>query len=381
VCYAEAVKSTRRASLIPWLVAAVLAHAVTLSVLRVMRPATVPVEARVAVAEPTDDAITVELQMSEPAAEPRATEPPAGAQVTGGAELSVNERGVVDGYKVTRRSEGRVLPTGARHDANPSALPEPETAQAAETPLAQDPSRQAPAPDADRPPSLSLADMGIGKPNAAALQPYLNMQPLAAAQERLDKSLAQAILDQDRDHSNGIEGPVTLALQTSAMAVVTPDSLAKVAIVIGSDGKVADFRVIETNQDARLLQEVGERLKGLIASQHVRVPSGRAVEFTYELRSEVLLPSGRSPGLEVSMFGLPVKPGRNKKSSKISILQPKIGFEPTSLPNPDKNGQLLQTPPQLVIGVTILGLDMDPVDIAAPARQVVHTRLLRQRVL
>jgi hypothetical protein len=165
------------------------------------------------------------------------------------------------------------------------------------------------------------------------------------------------------------------------MAVVTPDSLAKVAIVIGSDGKVADFRVIETNQDARLLQEVGERLKGLIASQHVRVPSGRAVEFTYELRSEVLLPSGRSPGLEVSMFGLPVKPGRNKKSSKISILQPKIGFEPTSLPNPDKNGQLLQTPPQLVIGVTILGLDMDPVDIAAPARQVVHTRLLRQRVL
>lgn len=226
-----------------------------------------------------------------------------------------------------------------------------------------------------------LAELGYGAPHAAALQPYLDVKPLVAAQERLDQHLAQAILDHDRDHSLGIEGPVTNALHTAAMGVVVPKSLSKVIVTIGRDGKLADFRILETDRDARALAALGERVKRLLAAQTVKVPPGRAVEFIYEVRSEVQLPSGRAPGLAVEVAGIPVKKGRDKKSSKISILTPTLKFESQSQADPDRNGKVTQTLPQLVYGISVLGFDGDPVDLLANERQVVHTRLLQQRVL
>jgi hypothetical protein len=230
-------------------------------------------------------------------------------------------------------------------------------------------------------PSDRLAALGYGVPNAAALRPYLNVSPAAIAEDRLNQHLAQATVDQDRDHSLGIEGPITNAVHTAAMSVVVPKSLSKVAITIGRDGKLADFRIIETNRDARALKALGERVKRLLANQTVRVPSGRAMEFIYEVKSEVLLPSGHAPGLAVEVLGIPVKKGRDEKSSKISILTPHIAFKSQSQADPERNGKVTQTLPQLVYGISVLGLNADAVDIGAPERQVVHTRLVQQRVL
>lgn len=225
-----------------------------------------------------------------------------------------------------------------------------------------------------------LEALGIGKANAAVVQPYLSPQPVALAQDRLEQNLAQAILDADRDHSVGIEGPVTNALHAGAVGTVEPRSLSKVAVIIGSDGKLVDFRILQTNRNARGLHALGERVKQLLANQTVRVPSGRAVEFIYEVKSEVLLPSGRAPGLGVEVLGKPLKKAEDK-SSKVSILTPVVKFEPMVQADPDRNGKVTQTLPQLSAGISVLGLDADPVDIAAAARQVVHTRLLQQRVL
>ncbi len=229
-------------------------------------------------------------------------------------------------------------------------------------------------------PTARLADLGIGRPNAAALRPYLDHQPLALAQDRLDQNLAQAIVDRDRDHSMGVEGPITNALHTGAMATIAPRSLSKIAIIIGRDGKLADFRIIETNRDARGLHALGERVKNLLANQVVRSPSGRPMEFIYELKSEVLLPSGRAPGLGVEVLGLPLKEAEDK-SSKLSILTPKLKFESLAVPDPEKNGKITQTPPQIGFSLSILGVDADPVDIGSTGRQVVRTRLIQQRVL
>lgn len=174
---------------------------------------------------------------------------------------------------------------------------------------------------------------------------------------------------------------MTKALHTAAMGVVVPKSLSKVIVTIGRDGKLADFRILETNRDARALAALGERVKHLLAAQTVKVPPGRAVEFIYEVKSEVQLPSGRSPGLAVEVAGIPVKKGRDEKSSKISILTPILKFESQSQPDPERNGKVTQTLPQLVYGISVLGLDADPVDLLAEERQVVHTRLIQQRVL
>lgn len=230
-------------------------------------------------------------------------------------------------------------------------------------------------------PRHTLAELGYGTTNGEAIKPYLRVDPIANAQNRLDQNLAQAIIDRDRDRSNGIEGPVTQALHLAAMAVVAPQSSSKIAIIIGSNGKLADIQVISTNRDARALANLGARLKTLLANQTVRVPNGRAVEFTYEIKSDVLLPSGRAPGLGVEVLGIPLKEGRADNSSKISILTPKLNFESVSQPDPERNGKVTQTPPQAVVGFTVVGIDGDIVDLGANERQVVHTRLIRQRVL
>jgi hypothetical protein len=157
--------------------------------------------------------------------------------------------------------------------------------------------------------------------------------------------------------------------------------VSRVALVVGSDGKLADFRILGSNQNTAALNEVGKKLRLALESQPLRLPNGRPVEFTYELTSEVLLPSGRAPGVAVDVLGLPVKQGRHKKSQSISILKPRIGVVTPSVADIDRNGQVQKLPPALDVGVTILGLGFDPVDLGAQARQVVHARLLQQRVL
>lgn len=226
-----------------------------------------------------------------------------------------------------------------------------------------------------------LAALGYGTPNKDVLRPLLDVAPSVVAEERLNQHLVQAIVETDRDRSMGIEGPVTNALHTAAMSVVVPTSLSKVVMAFGRDGKLADFRIMETNRGAGALKALEQRVKHLLANQTVRVPSGRAMEFVYEVKSEVLLPSGRAPGLAVEVLGIPLKAGRSEKSSKISILTPHLEFKSQSEPDPERNGKIAQTPPQLVWGMSVLGISADAVDIGAPERQVVHTRLIRQRVL
>lgn len=171
---------------------------------------------------------------------------------------------------------------------------------------------------------LSLADLGIGTHHAAVVAPYLKYDPLARAQERLDQTLAQGSLDADKAKSVGIEGPISKALHAAAMGVGVPTSSSKFSILIGSNGKLAHIEVLSSTQDDRMLTALSDRVKRLLADQVVRVPNGRPVEFIYELESKIVLPSGR--------------PALAKKTEDLA-------------------------------------------DIGATGRQVVHTRMLRQRVL
>lgn len=280
---------------------------------------------------------------------------------------------------VTPRAPGKAEPRVARREASTNGPDEasPSTTSPPRM-LALREAESAPAPDHT---PLSLEQLGYGTPHAAALQPYLHVDATASAQNRLDQNLAQAIVDSDRDRSNGVEGPITHAIHLAAMAVVVPTSLSKIAVIVGSNGKLADVRVISTNRDARALANFSARLSKLLADKTIRVPNGRAMEFIYEIKSDVQLPSGRAPGLGVEVLGMPLKQGRAENSSKLSILTPKLKFESVSQPDPERNGKVTQIPPQVVIGMSVLGVDADLVDLGAKERQVVHTRLIEQHVL
>ncbi len=378
---------SRPRSLLPWLGLAASVHAL---IWVAWRERTSSLDE-----QPSHDAVSeMELELL-PLDEPRplAVVPPAPAPLEPevppvSSRPRTNEGGSSQAGSSNERNAAVSSPTPVEgveqvaSDKEPS-LAAPESGQATPTvvPQASATAGASSSPPASVSPADRLAALGYGAPNAAALKPYLDVSPTVLAEERLNQHLVQAIVDDDRDHSLGIEGPVTNALHTGAMSVVVPKSLSKVAITIGRDGKLADFRIIETNRDARALKALGERVKNLLANQTVRVPNGHAMEFIYEIRSDVLLPSGRAPGLGVDVLGLPVKKAPDEKSSKISILTPTLEFKSQSLPDPDHKGKIKQTPPQLVYGKSLLGLDADPVDIGANARQVVRTRLIRQRVL
>jgi hypothetical protein len=372
------VKRFRRAPLTPFLVAAVLLHAATFGLWPWLRVKTgsqlaKPTSSAVETKPRVDDSIDIEWlpPLEAPGDDvpaPASPRPERDATLTRGSARPALALG--DSELAGRPTSSSQRPAESSEDADSSS--ESATAAQSAVPVAT--------PSPERP-KLSLSQLGIGERNADAILPYLNVASADAAEQRLNRHLAQATLDRDRNRSNGIEGPITRALSTGAMALVAPDSVAKVAVLIGSDGRVADFRIVESNQDARLLQELGERVKAMLANAPVRVPNGRAVEFTYELTSEILLPSGRAPGLGVTVLGIPLKSGHSEKSSRISILEPKLSVESTSLPDPDRNGQVTQTPPQIAVGITLIGINADPVDLGAKARQVIHARLIRQRVL
>lgn len=383
---------SRRPTFGRWIVAALAVHGLLFWVWRAERSAEVrrpdvPAETvDTADTMRTSDLIELDLRYEERSPGQQVAAPRGDAHVNaeaGGGSVSPlpapRDRNVPTATESVRLAgspdETTAVPGGSAPEAHLS--PSPAPSGSAPTPA---PPQSLALQGASTQTPTRLEALGIGKPNAAALQPYLTPQPLALAQDRLDQNLAQAILDADRDHSVGIEGPITNALHTGAMSTIEPRSLSKVAIIIGSDGKLVDFRILQTNRNARGLHALGERVKHLLANQKVRVPPGRAVEFIYELKSEVLLPSGRAPGLGVEVLGVPLKKAE-EKSSKISILTPIVKFEPLVEPDPDRNGKVTQTLPQLSAGISVLGLDADPVDIAATARQVVHTRLLQQRVL
>jgi hypothetical protein len=127
-------------------------------------------------------------------------------------------------------------------------------------------------------------------------------------------------------------------------------------------------------------QNVAKRALRSLRDMRLLVPQGaQGLSITLEVRSRVQLPSGHDPGLAVSAFGIPLKKGEGKNSSRIDILKPDLGVD--MVENPLSSGDDAQKLPRLRAGISIFGLGADPMDIGAKARRVVHVRVLSERPL
>lgn len=93
-----------------------------------------------------------------------------------------------------------------------------------------------------------------------------------------------------------------------------------------------------------------------------------------------LLPSGRKPAEGVSLFGVPLGQRDSDKEPMVRILEPHVGTSKVKVPKsglPDEDIAV----PLLDVGIQLLAASPDPADWVAPARQLVHTKLVKQRVL
>jgi hypothetical protein len=95
-----------------------------------------------------------------------------------------------------------------------------------------------------------------------------------------------------------------------------------------------------------------EALKG----KKLRLPStATSAVMRIEIVSEMKMPSGHDPGVDVSVLGVPLTKGAGKQATQVKMLDP--------------------------LSLNAFALAGDPVDIGAKARRVVRTRLVDSEVL
>jgi hypothetical protein len=98
-----------------------------------------------------------------------------------------------------------------------------------------------------------------------------------------------------------------------------------------------------------------------------------------EVTSREETPSGKDPGVEVRAFRIPLKKGRGPNSTRVDILDvaPKVVVDEA----PDTAAGPSALPRAHIQMLNVLSTNLDPVDLGAPARRVVHAHVVEQHPL
>jgi hypothetical protein len=169
------------------------------------------------------------------------------------------------------------------------------------------------------------------------------------------------------------------ALETASFSAATPERGSALFVARIERDRVW-IQVLEATEDRAAWQAAALRAMRALRGRKLRLPAGaRAVEVTIRVTSNVELPSGADPGLEVRALGIPVKKGAGKKSARLEILTPHVDVGTTKIPNPG-GGDPIELP-TLELGLGVLGLHGDPSDIGATARRMVHARVESQKLV
>jgi hypothetical protein len=234
----------------------------------------------------------------------------------------------------------------------------------------------------EEPRRLSLAELGIGAPVplVGAHTPEKLPDPAARAARSVEKSINDALAAKDREIGLGSDGPVVSALERATYgSALSGNGTATFVARIDSSGRVSLLQVLNVNGDHKGWSKVARRALATLSRRKLRVPQGaKGVELRIKVESRWALPSGADPGLEVRMFGVPLKKGQGKRSSRISIFEPVAKVEKVLVPQPG-GGSIEMPVPQM--GVGVLGVAGDPSDIGAKPRRIVHAEVESQKLL
>ncbi len=193
--------------------------------------------------------------------------------------------------------------------------------------------------------------------------------------------MAQAVLESDSAKGLGPAALVTSTLNQVAVGVAPPRSKARLRVIANSDGTITRVEVVDTNLGYESWQSVAAKTLAALRGRRLRHGLNRPVSLLVEVESKVQLPSGRSPGKNVSVLGIPVEESGHDDSTKVEILSPKAGIEMVEVLDPTKSGGESLKIPVPFVKFTVLGVNGDLVDIGTTGRQVIHTRILEQKVL
>jgi hypothetical protein len=225
---------------------------------------------------------------------------------------------------------------------------------------------------------LTLEDLGIGSQGAYRKLP-LKRPPPNTAERRLNTALRQGMATRDRLRGIGAHGAVMAALRSAALNAGLPKAgEARMLVVLDGTGRVSLVDVLASNSAQGPWLRVARRARSALEAKRLPIPRGASgLELEIRVVTRTQLPSGADPGLEVNIGGIPVKEGEGKRSGSIELLRPHFRVGRVKLPGSDRNTEL----PTIELGLTLFGTNVDPADIGAEASRVVHTEVVRHKVL
>lgn len=268
----------------------------------------------------------------------------------------------------------RALASVRSPERAPAIEPGPETA------LEPELGPEAPLTPEPAPRRLTLAELGIGQPAPVRLvDPERPAPRRRALARRVDQMLSGGLAQRDFERGRGAHGAVVSALERAAFSSRTPERGSALFVARIERGRVA-IHVLEATRDLESWREAAAVAVRALRGKKLRLPAGaRGVEVTIRVTSNVELPSGADPGLEVRALGIPLQKGEGKKSARLEILTPRIDVGTTTIPNPG-GGDPIELP-SVELGLDVLALLGDPSDIGATPRRMVHARVEKQTIV
>jgi len=194
-------------------------------------------------------------------------------------------------------------------------------------------------------------------PPAATSSPGAGPPTAAESKRRADAVLRGTGQARDRELGLGPEGPVLHALGDATMASFAPvKGRAVFRAVTDGTGMIVGIEVLSCDGGRDGWVNAAELAREALKGKKLRLPSAAThAEMRIEIVSEMKMPSGHDPGVDVSVLGLPITKGDGPQSTQVRILDP--------------------------LSLSFLAGTADPSDIGAKPRRVVHTRILETKVL
>jgi hypothetical protein len=229
-------------------------------------------------------------------------------------------------------------------------------------------------------PSLSREQLGLEGPHRLSVHTYEEAHSQTgrvSSAERIIQSMRQLALEHDRSVGLGGGGAVATALTTAAYrtgARLNGQATFEVVVI----GNVVSTISLVTSDAGKqsLWNEVARTALAQLAGRHVRGPTGRrGVILRLQVSSRAALPSGHDPGLEISVGPFVLQRGSGKRSARLAFLEP----DPTLTSATDLRGAGGATASGG--GVSLFRTDIDPADLGANERQVVHSYTLDETPL
>lgn len=274
---------------------------------------------------------------------------------------------------------GDVAPSSPRvasitHPSDPNGAPSPRHDEA-EVPAAgsAQPTGDGTVTLPGRPPELGLG--GAGR------NPFLPKSEAQVALAESKRSVDRAMRDPARERETslglGPEGPVLTALEEATSRSTAPVRGKAIFVATADESGVFQIELRDAEGSRAGWDDARTIALAALKGKKLRLPAGatRAV-MRIEVKSDWKLPSGHDPHPEITVFHVPVQKGETKESAKMTILDPipKVRMVDVQL---DRNTRIAVPS----FGLDLFHTNMDPTDIGAKPRRVVHSHLVDSQVM